>query len=137
MSFVSVQSFSNYIDAHIILGRLKDQGIDCWLCNEATTTIIPIWTTAIGGIQLMVKQEQLQRAGLLLQRMDEEKKINRLCPTCFSHNVEYINTIRKPVNWLSAFVTFILGDFAMMPEQRYHCFHCGAEFDKPLEASNN
>jgi hypothetical protein len=137
MSFVSVQSFSNYIDAHIMLGRLKDEGIDCWLRNEATTTIIPIWTTAIGGIQLMVKQEQLQRAGFLLQRMDEEKKINRLCPTCFSHNVEYINSIRKPVNWLSAFVTFILGDFALMPEQRYHCFHCGAEFEKPLEASNN
>ncbi len=132
-----MQSFTNYIDAHIILGRLKDEGIDCWLRNEATTTIIPIWTTAIGGIQLMVVQEQLQRASVLLQQMAEEKKVNRLCPVCFSHNVEYINSIRRPVNWLSAFVTFILGDFALMPEQRYHCFHCGAEFDKPLEASNN
>jgi hypothetical protein len=137
MNFISVQSFNNYIDAHIVLGRLKDEGIDCWLKNEATTTIIPIWTNALGGIQLMVKHEQLQRAGSVLKRMAEEKKENRLCPRCFSHNVEYINTIRKPVNWLSAVITFILGDFAMMPEQRYHCFHCGAEFEKPLEPSNN
>lgn len=137
MSFITVQSFNNYIDAHIILGRLKDAGIECWLRNEATTTIIPIWTNATGGIQLMVKKEHFQRAGRLLQRIEEEKKINRLCPDCFSHNVEFINTMRKPVNWLSAIVTFFLGDFAMMPEQRYHCFHCGAEFDKPLEASNN
>lgn len=137
MSFVSVQSFNNYIDAHIVLGRLKDAGIDCWLRNEATTTIIPIWTTAIGGIQLMVKREQFHRAGELLKRMEEEKKVNRLCPYCFSHQVEYINTMRKPVNWLSAIVTFFLGDLALMPSQRYHCFHCHAEFDTPLEASNN
>lgn len=137
MSFIAVETFTNYIDAHIILGRLQDEGIDCWLKNEATATIIPVWTTAIGGIQLMVSKEQFQRAGFVLEKIAEEKKVNRLCPQCFSHNVEYINTIRKPVNWLSAFVTFFLGDFAMMPEQRYHCFHCGAEFDKPLEASNN
>lgn len=137
MSFISVQSFSNYIDAHIILGRLQDEGIECWLKNEATSTIIPVWTTAIGGIQLMVKKEQLLRANHLLQRMAEEKKTNRLCPKCFSHNVEYINTIRKPVNWLSAAITFFLGDVALMPEQRYHCFHCHAEFNQPLEAENN
>lgn len=137
MSFIPVQSFSNYIDAHIVLGRLKDGGIDCWLRNEATTTIIPIWTTAIGGIELMVKKEQLQRAGVMLQNMEDEKKSNRLCPKCFSHNVAYINTMRKPMNWLSAIVTFFLGDIALMPEQQYHCFHCHTEFEKPLEASNN
>ena len=137
MSFIAVQSFSNYIDAHIILGRLKDEGIDCWLKNEATATIIPVWTTAIGGIQLMVSKDQLQKAGFVLQKMAEEKKASRLCPDCFSHNIEYINTMRKPVNWLSAVVTFLLGDFALMPEQRYHCFHCGAEFEKPLEPGNN
>ncbi len=137
MSFISVESFNNYIDAHIVLGRLKDEGIDCWLKNEATTTIIPIWTIAIGGIQLMVKREQFQRAGHLLKRMQEEKKSNCVCPECFSHNVEYINTMRKPVNWLSAVITFFLGDFALMPEQRYHCFHCRAEFNQPLDARNN
>ncbi len=137
MSFVSVQSFSNYIDAHIVLGRLKDEGVDCWLRNEATTTIIPIWTTALGGIELMVNQKQQQRASYVLQKIAEEKKSNRLCPSCHSHKVEFINTMRKPVNWLSAAVTFILGDFAMMPEQCYHCFHCGAEFEQPLEAGKN
>jgi len=137
MHFIAVQSFTNYIDAHIILGRLKEEGIDCWLQNEATATIIPVWATAIGGIQLMIAQEQWQRASLVLQSIAEEKKINRICPRCLSHNVEYINTMRKAVNWLSAVVTFFLGDFALMPEQRYHCFHCGAEFDKPLDAKNN
>lgn len=137
MTFVAIQSFTNYIDAHIILGRLQEAGIECWLKNEATTTIIPVWTTALGGIQLMVKKDQFQRADSMLQKIAEEKKATRVCPHCFSHNVEYINTLRKPVNWLSAIVTFFLGDLALMPEQRYHCFHCGAEFERPLDPSNN
>ena len=137
MSFVAVQSFTNYIDAHIVFGRLQNEGIHCWLKNEATTTLVPMWTTAIGGIQLMVQNEQLQRAGLILKTIADEKKSNCLCPTCFSHNVAYINSLRKPLNWLSAALTFFLGDYALMPEQRYHCFYCGAEFDKPLEAGNN
>jgi len=137
MSFVAIQSFTNYIDAHIVLGCLKEAGVDCWLKNEATATLIPVWTTAIGGIELMVAKDQLQKAGYMLQKMADEKKFNRLCPSCYSHNVEYINTMRKPLNWLSAVVTFFLANFALMPEQRYRCFHCGEEFDQPLDAANN
>jgi DNA-directed RNA polymerase subunit RPC12/RpoP len=128
MEFVILKSFTNYVDAHIILGRMKDEGIDCWLKNENTTTIMPIWTTAIGGIQLMVNQLQLQKATYILKVIEEERKEQISCPKCNSNDVEYINTMRKPANWLSAAATFFLGDYAVMPEQRYHCFHCGKEW---------
>jgi DNA-directed RNA polymerase subunit RPC12/RpoP len=128
MDFVILQSFTNYIDAHIILGRMQEENIDCWLKNENTVTVMPIWTNAIGGIQLMVRREQLQEASEVLKNIELERKQNIHCPKCNSHDVEYINTIRKPVNWLSAAATFFLGDYAMMPEQRYHCFSCGEEW---------
>ena len=137
MEFVVLQSFTNYIDAHILLGRLKNEGIHCWLKNEATATIIPIWNNALGGIQLMVQKDQLQKATAVLTAIKEERKSHLICPQCSSHDIEYINTMRKPVNWLSAAITFLLGDYALMPEQCYHCFHCGAEFEKPVEARNN
>jgi DNA-directed RNA polymerase subunit RPC12/RpoP len=130
MNFIALKSFTNYIDAHIILGRLKDEGVECWLKNENTTTIMPIWTTATGGIQLMVNGRQLQRATYILKVIEEERKEQIRCPKCSSHDVEYINTIRKPVNWISAAATFLLGDYAIMPEQRYHCFSCGEEWEK-------
>ncbi len=129
MDFTPIKSFTNYIDAHIILGRLQEEGIQCWLKNEATTTIIPLWTTALGGIQLMVNSSQVQRANDLLSEFERERKKDLVCPQCGSSDVEFINTMRKPVNWLSAAVTFFLGDYAVMPEQRYHCFACGAEFE--------
>jgi DNA-directed RNA polymerase subunit RPC12/RpoP len=129
MDFVAVKSFSNYIDAHIILGRLQEEGIQCWLKNEATTTIMPIWTTALGGIQLMINRNQADRATDLLSRFEEERKEMIRCPHCDSEDVEYINTVRKPVNWLSAAASFLLSDMAVMPEQRYHCFSCGKEWE--------
>lgn len=129
MDFVILKSFSNYVDAHIMLGRMKEEGIDCWLKNEATTTIMPIWTTAIGGIQLMVNDSQFEEASFILKTIEEERKEKIICPKCNSTDVEYINTMRKPANWLSAAATFFLGDYAVMPEQRYHCFKCGEEWE--------
>jgi DNA-directed RNA polymerase subunit RPC12/RpoP len=128
--FVVLKSFTNYIEAHIILGRMKDEGLDCWLKNENTTTIMPIWTTALGGIQLMVNKAQAQKAAYVLKVIDNERKEQTSCPRCNSRDVEYINTMRKPVNWLSAAVSFFLGDYAVMPEQRYHCFACGNEWEE-------
>ena len=129
MEFVILKSFNNYVDAHIVLGRLKNEGINCWLKNENTTTIMPIWTTAIGGIQLMVNAAQQEKAAYVLDAIEEERKENMACPKCNSRDVEYINTMRKPVNWLSAATSFLLGDYAVMPEQRYHCFNCGEEWE--------
>ena len=129
MEFVILKSFTNYIDAHILLGRMQEEGIDCWLKNEDTTTIMPIWTNALGGIQLMVDSDQAQKATRLLKEFEDERRMKIICPKCGSKNVEYINTMRKPVNWLSAAVTFFLGDVALMPEQRYHCFNCSNEFE--------
>jgi DNA-directed RNA polymerase subunit RPC12/RpoP len=137
MEFVRLKTFMNYIDANIVLGRLKNEGIDCWLRNENTSTIMPIWNTAIGGIQLMVSSAQAEKASYILRMMEEEKREQISCPSCGGSNVEYINTVRKPVNWVSAAVTFLLGDLALMPEQRYHCFDCGKEWKAAQNSSGD
>ena len=53
MNFIIAQVYSNYIDANIIMGRLEEEGINCWLKDENTVTIDPILTNAVGGIKLM------------------------------------------------------------------------------------
>jgi hypothetical protein len=62
MSFVLLQSFDNYIPAHIAMGRLKDEFINCYLQDENTVTIDPLLSNAIGGIKLMVESSQAERA---------------------------------------------------------------------------
>lgn len=74
MNFVEVRSYDNYIPAHIMLGKLRDEYINCHLLNENSVTLDPFLSNAIGGIKLMVASTQLERALELLKQFEEESK---------------------------------------------------------------
>ena len=133
MEFVPVDAYNNYIDANIILGRLQEEDIECWLKDENTSTIMPIWNQAIGGIRLMVAKADAEKAVILLNQFRKEKKSKQLCIYCNSSNIELVSTPRKAINWISAITTFFLGDYAMTVEKVYHCFDCKREFKEPSE----
>ena len=62
MNFILARSFDNYIPAHIAMGRLKEEYINCYLQDEYSVTIDPFLSNAIGGIKLMVAESQVERA---------------------------------------------------------------------------
>jgi DNA-directed RNA polymerase subunit RPC12/RpoP len=128
MNFVAVWSYDNYIPAHIAQGRLKEEGIECWLKDENTVTIDPILSNAVGGIKLMVPETDGKRAWELLNGLRLEHKKTLACPNCGSYNLELVSTPRKAMNWLSAITTFFLGDYALTTDKVYHCFDCKKEF---------
>ena len=66
MKYIELHSYTNYIEANIVLGRLQEEGINCWLKNENLSTIAPVLFNAFGGIKLMVAEEQVERAISLL-----------------------------------------------------------------------
>lgn len=136
MDFVLLKSFTNYIDAHIILGRLQEEGIHCWLKDENLITINPIWTNAAGGIKLMVAEDQWKAAQNHLIYFDEEKRNRFHCPYCNSGNIELISSHREPANWLSVLAGFFFFNYAM-PVKVWHCFNCTKEFDEPVEKNEN
>jgi Putative prokaryotic signal transducing protein len=71
VSFIAISSYDNYIPAHIALGRLTDQYINCHLQDEYTVTIDPLLSNAIGGIKLMVAETQAERALEILNTVPE------------------------------------------------------------------
>jgi hypothetical protein len=60
----------------MMLQRLEEEHIRAYLQDEHTVTIYPIFTNAIGGIKLMVHQEQLPRAQDLVDGFESEYKKN-------------------------------------------------------------
>jgi|GEM_PF-6976118 len=72
MQHVKICSFDNYIPAHLLLGRLEEEGINAWLKDEHTVTIDPLLTNAVGGIKLMVHIAQADRAKTLLAEWEKE-----------------------------------------------------------------
>lgn len=130
MEFVLLNTYENYIEAHIAKGALEEQDIACWLKDENTVTINPILTNALGGIKILVAKEDLEKAAEILNRLRREQKALVACPKCGSHNVELVSTPRKPANWLSALVTFFLSERAIALDKVNHCFDCGTEFPR-------
>jgi hypothetical protein len=64
MDFVLLQTFDNYIEAHIIKGRLEAENIICWLKDEHLSALIvdPVFVSVIAGIKLMVAKQHVERA---------------------------------------------------------------------------
>lgn len=128
MKTVVLNSYPNYIEAHIAKGVLEEQGIRTWLKDENTVTIDPILTNAVGGIKIIVLKEDARRAWQVLQDLRNEKKLALACPKCGSHNLEFVSTPRKASNWFTAIASFFISDYAIAPDKVHHCFDCGHEF---------
>src|SRR6266496_1716761 len=121
MNFVIIQVFNNYMEANILMGRLEDDGIKCWLKDENIVTIDPILTNAVGGIKLMVADTQAESAFELLKEYRSDLQSKTKCPRCGSINVEYVTTPRKLSNWLGAIFGFLLSRYAFSLDKVYHC----------------
>ena len=128
MEFILLNSYGNYVEAHIAKGVLEEEGIVCWLKDENTVTIDPILTNAVGGIKLMVAKTDAERAWELLSALRKEQQQKISCPKCGSHQVDLVSTPRKVSNWASAVIGFFITSYAMPVEKVLHCFDCGNEF---------
>jgi len=128
MEFILLNSYGNYVEAHIAKGVLEEEGIASWLKDENTVTIDTILTNAVGGIKLMVAREDAQRAWELLTALRKEQQQKISCPKCGAHQVELVSTPRKISNWASALIGFFITSYAMPVEKVLHCFKCGHEF---------
>jgi len=137
MDFVILQSFNNYVDAHLLMAKLESEDIQCWLQDENTVTLYPILTNAVGGIKLFVNKNDLSRARQIFWEVENNRKKTIECPKCKGHNIELVSTPRKAANWFSAILTFFLGDYALAVDKVNHCFDCGNEFVNSNETNTS
>ena len=126
MELITVKTFDNYFSANILLTRLQAEGIECYLKDENTVTIDPILTNAIGGIKLVVKNDDAARVKKLLGAYQLEYLLSATCPQCGSNSFTYI---AKPgvTNFVTAIFTWLFSSYAVAPDYVYQCGNCGYE----------
>jgi hypothetical protein len=66
MAFFCIRRYDTYVPAHIALGKLREAGLDAHLQDEHTVTIDPLLNLAVGGIKLVVPNEQVDAAEKVL-----------------------------------------------------------------------
>ena len=64
---VTVASFSQAMEAHLSRARLESEGIECFISDEFTITNNWLFSNAIGGVKLNVRESDAQEALEVLQ----------------------------------------------------------------------
>lgn len=126
---IPVRSFDNYIYANILLSRLKDAGIDCYLKDENTITIDPLLSPAIGGMKLMVHESDLPRVNRLLDGFENDFLRTLSCPRCQKNNIQRLVKKSNPTNVVVAFFTKLLHGSETIESITYRCSYCGYSVD--------
>ena len=124
MQTVVLKTFDNYFSANIILTRLQDAGINCYLKDEYTVTIDPIISNAIGGIKLTVDTADVEDAMQLLNRFHEEYMRAATCPKCNKNGMIEVQ-VQSSKNIITSILTRIISSYAIAAEYAYECRHCG------------
>ena len=133
MKLVTIRTFQNYFSAHILLTRLKDQGIECFLKDEFTVTVDPILSNAVGGIKLVVLEEHEAQALQLLSEFDEAYRQTAVCPRCGSKSIELVPK-QTTANFATAILTWLFGSYAISAKNVYQCTECKYESESFPEA---
>lgn len=60
-------NFTYPSEAYIAKSHLDAEGIDCFITNENLLTINPLLSNAVGGVKLMVREEDYERAKEILE----------------------------------------------------------------------
>lgn len=63
---IEFRKFDNPGSAHILKTHLESAGIPCMLAGEDSLGFQPIFTSRTGGIRLLIRQSDLERAQALL-----------------------------------------------------------------------
>ena len=89
-------------EAYVLVAKLEAEGITCTLRNENLLSTQQFLSNAVGGLDVQVEEQDLEKAKVILKAMEQEKaaaevlpdglgkdyeKVLVYCPECESSNV--------------------------------------------------
>ena len=128
---ITIATFSQEIEAHLSKIRLESEGIECFIADEYIVTMNWLYSNAVGGVKLKVKESDVERTIEILRqepvstdsvgdRVSEDDNEPR-CPKCNSLDVYYEKFSRRLVfaSWL------LLGVPFPFLKRKWKCRKCG------------
>lgn len=134
MKLITIQTFDNPIDMHLLKSKLESQGIHCFIFDEHTVSINPLFSQGIGGIKLKIDEKDVDKATAILSEMQKDSSLDEegksvACPNCGSTDL-YTNfrSMTGTKGILSMITMFLFVTFPFCYKNVYKCKSCGNEF---------
>ncbi|MFD2245868.1 DUF2007 domain-containing protein [Pontibacter ruber] len=136
---VTIATFNEPTEAHIVKGRLEAEGIPCFLGDEHIVAVQPFYSVAVGGVKLKVTEGDADEARAILARIQggtseyilddnielappmQEHVQQLTCPNCGSEHVaeEKFSKTVFSISYL------LLGFPVPFVSRKYKCYDCG------------
>ncbi len=134
MKLVTVRTFDNTIDAHLLKAKLESEAINCFLFDENITALYPLYNISIGGIKLKVNENDVELASAIINDYDqllltEENGETLKCPKCQSEEViTGYKSMRGAKGFFSIIISLLFTVYPIYYKNVSKCKSCGNEF---------
>lgn len=133
MKTVKLITCDDAVKAHILQGALENEGIESMLCNENFSTLYKGTASSISGVDLLVVEEDYDKAVQVLRDNGSWQEELTLCPHCGSSDIRL--TLKKGKRW-RAIGAAILSALTATPSGNNHwnytCNQCRKVFEIPV-----
>ncbi len=129
---VIVDIFSQPLEARLAKMRLDSAGIDSDIIDENIVAVQPLYSTAVGGVKLVVNNVDENDARHILQGYRKEQNkyyetIEYQCPVCESNNIINRNTPGR-ISFIIFLCILTVGIFTLLWllfYTKHKCKDCG------------
>src|SRR6478752_9376016 len=126
--YVTIRSYDNYINANMTMAMLKEGGVDCYIRDEHTITIDPLLSPALGGMKLMVHENDFKDALSILEQSDQLYLQSVACPVCHQKSLQQIREIEESRDWWQRLKNILINGQENKQKSYYRCYGCGTKF---------
>lgn len=130
--FTLIGRYQYTSQALIYKGKLESEGINVFIRDNAVIDANPLYSNAMGGVKLYVKNEDLPNAQEVLSQIskvsldDNNQPIK--CPNCGAEQIAMFTSIRDLKSLISFMFSTLLLGIPFRTKHKYKCEKCKFEF---------
>ena len=138
---VTVARYDSSIQAHIVKAHLEGEGFVCFVFDDHTVDMYALYSNAIGGVKVKVRERDREEALALLAKLNETPYTNQAdeviaCPNCGATELYGdFNSMRNAKSILATLLSFLIFVFPIYRKRVFRCKKCDTEFDPKLSPS--
>jgi hypothetical protein len=131
-TFQKIAAFQYSSEAIIFKGKLEFEGIEVFMRDNNTVDSNPIYSNAVGGVKLFVKNEDFSKATDVLSKisqysLDDNEKLIK-CPKCEAEQIDMVTSIKDLKSFLAFLFSIFLIAIPFYSKHKYKCYNCKFEF---------
>lgn len=130
MNFKTIATYDNYLLANMTMSMFTENGIKCQLKDENIITMDPLLNAAVGGIKLLVEENDYDRALLLMKEAENDYLKDIACPICKSNALVVEEKTSNPTDFWGKLKNQVLFGQTSTYSKGYRCTNCKKHFNE-------